>query len=244
VRPHPHIGLATVTYLFEGEILHRDSLGTVQPIRPGAVNWMVAGRGIVHSERTPEHLRSTGGPMFGIQTWVALPKKDEEAEPAFQHVGVDELPVIDADRARLRLIAGTWGSATSPVRVFSKLFYADAVFDAGGAVELPAGGERAVYVIGGLLDAGGQACEPGQMVVFRPEAKVVIRAEKSARAMLIGGEPLEGKRHIWWNFVSSSEQRIEQAKADWKAGRFPPVPGETEFIPLPEQTPPPQVRYP
>lgn len=235
VRPHPHIGLATVTYLFRGEILHRDSLGTVQPIQPGAVNWMVAGRGIVHSERTPPHLRSTGGPMFGIQTWVALPQADEETEPAFQHVAAADLPVVKAEGATLRLIAGTFGGATSPVRVFSKLFYVDGAFQPGGTVELPAGGERAVYVIEGRLDAAGQACEPGQMVVFRPEASAVLRAaENGARAMLLGGEPLDGKRHIWWNFVSSSRDRIEQAKADWKAGRFPAVTGENEFIPLPE----------
>lgn len=244
VRPHPHIGLATVTYLFEGEILHRDSLGTVQPIRPGEVNWMIAGRGIVHSERTPPELRAGGGSLFGIQSWVALPEQDEEMAPAFQHVRAGEVPVVEAAGARLRLIAGAFGGVTSPVRVFSNLFYADAEFSAGGSVQLPAGDERAVYVIRGALDGAGQACEAGQMVVFRPDAAVTLRAAADTRALILGGAPLESKRHIWWNFVSSSRERIEQAKADWKAGRFPSVPGDAEFIPLPDEESPPKVRYP
>ncbi len=243
VRPHPHIGLATVTYLFEGEILHRDSLGTVQPIRPGAVNWMVAGRGIVHSERTPPEIRGTGSPLFGIQSWVALPKADEEAAPDFMHVGAADLPIVEAGGVRARLIAGAFAGAQSPVRVFSKLFYLDAEFAPGAELRLPSGDERAVYVISGALDAMGQGCEPSQMVVFRQDADVTLRASGQTRALLIGGAPLEGRRHIWWNFVSSSEDRIAQAGADWKAGRFPRVPDEHEFIPLPERQSPP-VRYP
>ena len=244
VRPHPHIGLATVTYLFEGEIMHRDSLGTVQPIRPGAVNWMVAGRGIAHSERTPPDLRANGGTLFGIQSWVALPEADEETAPDFMHVPADKLPIVAGDGMRARLIAGSFAAARSPVRVFSRLFYLDAEFGRGGELAMPAGDERAVYVITGGLDAEGQSCEPNQMVVFRPDAAIVLRAAAPTRALILGGAPLEGRRHIWWNFVSSSEARIAQAGADWKAGRFAPVPGEDEFIPLPERQPAPKVRYP
>jgi len=244
VRPHPHIGLATVTYLFEGEILHRDSLGTVQPIRPGAVNWMVAGRGIVHSERTPPELRGTGGSLFGIQSWVALPKADEETAPDFLHVPADDLPMIAAGGVRARLIAGSFAGAQSPVRVFSRLFYLDAQFAEGSEFTLPAGDERAVYVVDGGLGAATQRCEPSQMVVFRPDAEIVLRADSPTRALIIGGAPLEGRRHIWWNFVASSEARIAQAADDWNAGRFPRVPGDDEFIPLPERQPAPKVRYP
>jgi redox-sensitive bicupin YhaK (pirin superfamily) len=245
VRPHPHIGLATVTYLFNGEILHRDSLGSVQPIRPGEVNWMTAGRGIVHSERTPAELRPKGGALFGIQTWVALPLSAEETEPDFLHVGSDALPAASDRGVRLRIIAGSFGGLRAPVRTFSEMFYVDAELDAGAAVELPAEAEsRAAYVISGAVQAGSLTCEPAQMIVFRPGAGVTLRATAASRLLLLGGAVLEGKRHIWWNFVSSSPERIEQAKADWKAGRFAGVAGETDVIPLPESSPALPVRYP
>ncbi len=245
VRPHPHIGLATVTYLFEGEILHRDSLGSVQPIRPGEVNWMTAGRGIAHSERTPAAARSAGGPMFGIQAWVALPRRHEETDPTFAHHPRASLPEMEGDGMKMRVIAGALFGRRAPVALFSDMFYADAVLAAGARVELPADfEERAIYVASGAVELAGQTFETGQLLVLRPREPVVVRAVGPARLMLFGGEPMDGPRHIWWNFVSSSKERIEQAKADWMAGRFPPVPDETEFIPLPEQDPPPPVRYP
>ena len=236
VRPHPHIGLATVTYLFDGEILHRDSLGNVQPIRPGAVNWMTAGRGIVHSERTPPELRAGGDSrLFGIQTWVALPKDCEETEPDFTHHGPGSLPVIEGEGKRLRLIAGSLYGARAPVEVFSEMFYADAALSDQARLELPAEHEeRAVYVAQGRVKTEDDFFDAGRLLVLRPGSAVVLEALGAARLMLLGGEPMDGPRHVWWNFVSSKAERIEQAKADWKAGRFPPVPGETEFIPLPE----------
>jgi redox-sensitive bicupin YhaK (pirin superfamily) len=248
VAPHPHIGLATVTYLFEGELLHRDSLGTVQPIRPGEVNWMSAGRGIAHSERTPPELRRTGAPLFGIQSWVAFPARDEETEPAFAHHGAAELPVVEGEGKRVRLICGSLYGARSPVRTFSEMFYADVTLGAGARLPVPsAHEERAAYVVEGAvgLHAEGGTFQAGQLLIFKPGAEVTLVAQASARArlMLLGGEPLDGKRHIWWNFVSSSRERIEQAKADWEAGRFAPVPGESEFIPLPGAGPA-VVRYP
>jgi redox-sensitive bicupin YhaK (pirin superfamily) len=244
VRPHPHIGLATVTYLFDGEILHRDSLGTVQPIRPDEVNWMTAGRGIVHSERTPPENRRTGSSLFGIQTWVALPKEHEETEPTFAHHGAADLPVVAGEGKRVRLIIGALYGARSPVRTFSEMFYADAVLDPGARLELPADyEERALYVTEGRIEVDGAAYDAGQLLVFRPGDSVTIAAADRSRALLLGGEPMDGPRHIWWNLVSSSQERIEQAKADWKAGRFAPVPGETEFIPLPEEKPT-DVHYP
>jgi redox-sensitive bicupin YhaK (pirin superfamily) len=245
VRPHPHIGLATVTYLFDGEILHRDSLGTVQPIRPGGVNWMTAGRGIVHSERTAAEVRRASSSLFGIQTWVALPQGDEEAAPAFAHHGADALPVLAEAGKRVRLIAGSlWGSR-SPVAARSELFYADAALDDAARLEVPAQhAERAVYVASGRIELAGEMFEAGELVVLRPGAAMTILAAAPSRLLLLGGEPMDGPRHIWWNFVSSSPERIEQAKADWRAGRFPPVPGETEFIALPETSRPAPVRYP
>jgi redox-sensitive bicupin YhaK (pirin superfamily) len=244
VRPHPHIGLATVTYLFDGEILHRDSLGTVQPIRPGAVNWMTAGRGIVHSERTPPELRARGSSLFGIQTWVALPKDREETEPGFAHHGADALPVIESEDKRVRLIAGALYGKRAPVEVFSDMFYADVALSDAAPLEIPAEHhERAVYIAEGRIEFAGDAFDAGQLLVFRPGAAIVLRALGAARMILLGGEPMDAPRHVWWNFVSSSTERIEQAKADWKAGRFPPVPGETEFVPLPQQSPAP-VDYP
>ncbi|NMO15898.1 pirin family protein [Pyxidicoccus fallax] len=247
VRPHPHIGLATVTYLFEGEILHRDSLGTVQSIRPGAVNWMVAGRGIAHSERTPPELRPTGGKLFGIQIWVAIPKEHEETAPSFAHTPAESLPVVEDGGARVRLIAGSLYGARSPVRTLSELFYADVVLAAGARVPLDAGHEeRAAYVAEGSVELGGDTYTVGQLMVLRPGVDVVLKGlgPTGARVLLFGGEPMDGPRHIWWNFVSSSRERIEQAKEDWKAHRVGQVPEETEFIPLPESEPTGVVKYP
>jgi redox-sensitive bicupin YhaK (pirin superfamily) len=242
VRPHPHIGLATVTYLFEGEILHRDSLGTVQPIRPGEVNWMTAGRGIVHSERTPLELRTNGTWLFGIQTWVGLPKGREEVEPAFAYHPKAELPVLEGEGKRVRLIVGALYGSRSPLSVFSDMFYADAALDGGARLELPADyEERAIYIAEGSADIGGEIFEAGRLLVFRPGAPVTMSAVGPARMLLLGGAPMDGPRHLWWNFVSSSKERIEQAKADWREGRFATVPGETEFIPLPEEPQPPHM---
>jgi redox-sensitive bicupin YhaK (pirin superfamily) len=237
VRPHPHINLATVTYLFEGEILHRDSLGTIQPIRPGDVNWMTAGKGIVHSERTPAELRGKKSRLFGIQTWVALPAEFEEAAPDFLHVGETELPMLQERDARVRLIVGALYGAHSPVPTRSGMFYADAALGAGARITLmPEHEERAAYVVEGSIEAEGRDCGPGEMLVFAPGGDVLMTARTPARLMLLGGEPI-GQRHIWWNFVSSRRERIEQAARDWEAGRFDPVPGDTEFIPLPDHRP-------
>lgn len=235
VRPHPHIGLATVTYLFEGEIMHRDSLGVVQPIRPGDVNWMVAGRGIVHSERTRDELRRSGTTLHGIQSWLALPQGHEEAAPDFRHHPAASLPEIERRGARLRLIAGTAFGAVSPVQTFAPMFYLDVVLDDEAVLPLPEEyEERAVYVAIGMVTLDGERYEAGNMLVLRPGSRPQITAQGPARLMLLGGAPLDGERHLWWNFVSSSKERIEQAKTDWRSGRFAMVPGETEFIPLPE----------
>ena len=240
VRPHPHIGLATVTFLIEGEILHRDSLGNELPIRPGEVNWMTAGRGIVHSERTPAHVRATGGSLFGLQTWVALPAAHEETAPAFAHYAADALPVAEDAGARLALIAGTADGLTSPVQTLSDMIYADLVLAPGARYRFGADHvERAVYVVTGSLRIEGQDGSFGaaQLVVIRPGAEVVLTSDEPSRLMLAGGEPFPEKRLIYWNFVSSRADRIEQAKDDWRAGRFDPVPGESEFIPLPADVP-------
>jgi redox-sensitive bicupin YhaK (pirin superfamily) len=236
VRPHPHIGLATVTYLFEGELLHRDSLGNVQLIRPGAVNWMTSGRGIAHSERTPPDARAGGGTLSGVQAWVALPRRDEETEPGFAHTGGEALPVLDADGARLRLVVGALHGARSPVRAFSPTLLVDARLAAGACLPIPAEHEeRAAFVVEGTVEESGAAIAAGQLAVLRPRAVALLRATTAARVLLVGGDALAEPRHIWWNFVSSSRERIEQAAADWAAGRFAPVPGETELIPLPER---------
>jgi redox-sensitive bicupin YhaK (pirin superfamily) len=235
VRPHPHIGLATITYLFEGEILHRDSLGFVQPIRPGALNWMTAGRGIVHSERSGPEERAKQSRLHGIQAWIALPADKEETEPAFEHYPDSAIPAIERDGLRLRLIAGEAFGLSSPVKTLSPLFYLEARGEPGASLTLPQDlGERAVYPIEGHLEIGGEELGPGEMAVLAEgrDQKIELRAE--ARFMALGGAPLESKRHIWWNFVSSRSERIEQAKADWREGRFASVPGEVEFIPLPE----------
>lgn len=247
VRPHPHIGLATVTYLFDGEIIHRDSLGTVQPIRPGAVNWMVAGRGIVHSERTAADKRSAGSSLSGIQTWIALPKAQEERAPSFRHHAASELPVIDGEGMTLRLIAGSLFGKQSPVATLSDMFYADVTLTANARLPIPAEhDQRAIYVIRGRIDIDGDSFDPSQLVVLRPGEAITVLALGPVQLLLLGGAALDGPRHVWWNFVSSSTERIEQAKEDWREGRLGHVPGETEFIPLPAvpavQTPP--VNYP
>ncbi len=234
VRPHPHIGLATVTYLFEGAISHRDSLGTVIDIAPGAVNWMTAGRGITHSERSPAGLRAAGHRLHGIQSWVALPIAHEEDAPAFAHHPADSLPAITIDGARRVLIAGTAFGAVSPVAVASPMFYIHVEADAGAEVYLPhEHEERAVHIVSGAIEIDGVRHEAGQMLVFEADAEAKWRALEPTRAMLLGGAKLDGERHIEWNFVHHSQERIEAAKADWRAGRFARVPGDDEYIPLP-----------
>jgi redox-sensitive bicupin YhaK (pirin superfamily) len=245
VRPHPHIGLGTVTYLLEGEILHRDSLGSVQAIRPGEVNWMTAGRGIVHSERTGPETRARGGKLFGLQSWIALPERDEEAAPAFAHHAAADMPTLSDGGVDLTLIVGASDGLRSPVKTFSDVVYADIVLAAGARYQVSAEHiERAIYVVSGSVAVAGQegAFAAGQLVVFKPGAEIVLRADAAARLMLIGGEPFAEPRHIFWNFVSSRPERIEQAKADWRAGRFDAVPAESEFIPLPDEPKP--VVYP
>jgi redox-sensitive bicupin YhaK (pirin superfamily) len=237
VRPHPHIHLATVTYLFEGEMLHRDSLGSEQIIRPGAINWMTAGRGIVHSERTPPEARESGPHLHGLQLWVALPSAHEDAEPSFSHHPSASLPQLDDGGVHLRVLAGSAYGAASPVPTFSPLFYVEATLEAGARLEVPAEHEeRAVYVIAGEVTCGAMRLAPRTMSNLRPDVAPVLEAATPARLVMIGGAPLDGPRYIWWNFVSSSQQRIEQAARDWREGRFPTVPGdETERIPLDEE---------
>ena len=236
VRPHPHIGLATVTYLFEGEILHRDSLGTVEVIRPGAVNWMTAGSGIVHSERTPAEARQRpGSRLFGVQTWVALPKHAEDAPPAFAHHEPEALPLLEEAGASVRLVVGTLYGLISPVVTFAQTFLADAALPAGARLDVPAEHEeRAIYVAQGRVAIDGAAFGQGQLLVLSPRQALTLSATAQSRLVLSGGDALDGPRHLWWNFVASAPERIERAKADWRGGRFAPVPGETEFIPLPE----------
>ena len=234
VRPHPHIGLATVTYLFEGEIMHRDSLGSVQPIRPGAINWMTAGRGIVHSERTPPALRPAGSRLHGLQLWVGLPRAQEEAPPDFTHYPAASLPEIAGDGRKIRVIVGDAFGARSPVKTLSEIFYADVELAAGAALEIPADhDERGIYIVSGALTLDGTRFDEHQLLVLRGGVAASVKAGQPSRLVVLGGAKLDGERHIWWNLVSSSEARIDQAKADWKAGRFAKVPGETEFIPLP-----------
>lgn len=239
VRPHPHIGLSTVTYLIDGEITHRDNIGVVETIRPGDVNWMTAGSGIVHSERTPPEARAEGGDLFGIQAWVALPTQDEEVAPSFAHHAAAEIPSTEADGVCLTLIAGASDGLTSPVKTHSDMVYADIILTNGGTYRIkPTFEDRAIYVLSGDLEVANQTGSFGQgeLVILKPGAEVVISAKKnhSARLMLMGGEPFPESRHIYWNFVSSSGERIEQAKQDWRDRRFPGVPGEHEFIPLPD----------
>lgn len=233
VRPHPHIGLATLTYLFEGEIMHRDSLGFEQPIRPGAVNLMTAGRGIVHSERTAPALRETGQRLHGIQTWMALPDALAETDPAFVHYPADRLPRVDQDGVRMTLVAGEAFGARSPVATASPTLYLDLDLDADGRTGLPKATERALYVAVGRVRVGACVLEAGAMAVLKPGAAVLVRAEVASRVILVGGDPV-GERTLWWNFVAADPARIERAKEDWRQGRFAGVPGDEEFIPLPD----------
>jgi len=240
VRPHPHIGLATVTYLFEGALQHRDSLGTEQVILPGDVNWMTAGRGIAHSERTPDELRAAGSPLHGIQIWVALPKAHETTEPAFEHAAIDDLPMAELEGVTVRIIAGSLLGMTSPVTTFSPMFYAAARFEAGanGQVELPADvAERAVYAVDDGITVDGVPVPQYHMAVLRPGRAAIIAGSPRARAMLLGGEKMDGDRFIWWNFVASSREAIAEAKERWARQEFGAVPRETEWIPLPEDKP-------
>jgi len=235
VRPHPHIGLATVTYLLAGSIVHCDSLGTVQTIEPGAVNWMTAGRGIVHSERSDLELRKHRQQLYGIQIWVALPTQFEEVEPAFNHYPAESLPLIDGEGKTIRVIAGSIFGKQSPVRTYSRLFYADASLQAGASLAFQnVHDERSIYLLEGAVEIAGQRFEPGRLLIFSPGDEILVRAISSVRLLLFGGAPLDGPRYLWWNFVASSRERIEQAKADWRAERFTAVPGDTEFIPLPD----------
>lgn len=235
VRPHPHIGLATVTYLYDGEIMHRDSLGSVQPIKPGELNWMTAGRGIVHSERTPAELRNTTRRMAGLQFWVGLPTAREEMAPAFAHHGVDDLPSFAAGGATIRVAVGTLLGRRSPVVTQSETLLANIDLAPGAHFTIPAEHrERAVLCTGGGIEIGGTSFAHQRLLVLEPGREVTVSARAAARCVVFGGDPLDGLRHLFWNFCHSSKERIEQAKADWKQGRFAPVPGETEFIPLPE----------
>jgi redox-sensitive bicupin YhaK (pirin superfamily) len=235
VRPHPHIGLATVTYLFAGEIMHRDSLGSVVPIRPGAVNWMSAGRGIAHSERTAPDHRNEGEPLHGLQCWVALPQAHEESAPGFVHHDAEALPVVTGEGKTARVVAGSLFGATSPVVTGWETLFAEIALDTGAKLPLDADiEERAVYLISGEVDVTGDRFAEGRLLVFRPGDRITITALAPTRLVIVGGATMDGPRHIWWNFVSSRRDRIEQAKADWKSGRFEPVPNESEFIPLPE----------
>jgi redox-sensitive bicupin YhaK (pirin superfamily) len=237
VRPHPHIGLATVTYLFDGKIMHRDSLGSAQSITPGDVNWMTAGKGIVHSERTtPEWKAEPGRKIFGIQSWVALPNAAEEVDPDFFHHRSQVLPVIEAEGKRVRIIAGSLFGERSPVRTFSEMFYADVELSAGAQVPLPADHEeRGIYIAEGTIRIAGDTFDSGRLLVFRPGDEITATALTASRLLLLGGEPMDGPRYIWWNFVSSSRERIEEAKENWAQRKFDIVPGdENDFIPLPK----------
>lgn len=237
VRPHPHIGLATVTYLFEGGIFHRDSLGYAQAIRPGDVNWMTAGSGIVHSERTEPEMRATGFRMHGVQTWVALPKAHEETAPAFEHVQASRLPSWVEGGVALRLIVGTYAGRMAPTSHFSPIFYVGVELEAGKKLVVSAEhAERAVYVADGTLTIGDRRLETGDLAVLGAGQPVeAVGGAAATKAMLLGGAAIDGPRHIWWNFVSSSKDRIEKAKADWREQRFGRVPGDPEFIPLPDR---------
>jgi redox-sensitive bicupin YhaK (pirin superfamily) len=236
VRPHPHIGLATVTYLFDGRVMHRDSEGNELEIAPGEMNLMTAGRGIAHSERTPQGVRQTGGGMYGIQSWIALPAEHEETDPSFQHFEAARLPIIDDRGMWARVIAGSAFGHTSPVGTLSDWLYAEVMLDAGASAPLdPDQEERAIYVVEGEVEIAGDTFEGPRLLIFRPGDRITVRALRRSRLMFLGGAAMEGPRYIWWNFVSSRLERIEQAKEEWKSARFKPVPGETEFIPLPER---------
>ncbi len=235
VRPHPHIGLSTVTWLLDGSMFHRDSLGSQQAITPGELNWMTAGKGIVHSERTPPADRLQERTVFGIQSWVALPKKHEETAPGFEHVATSALPFLNDHGREVRVVAGSIYGVASPVKTHSELFYAEVKLGRGAKLPLPMEHEeRAIYVLEGSIEIAGQLHGANQLLVFRTGDAITIAAQTEARFMMLGGEPMDGPRHIWWNFVSSSKERIEMAKEEWRRGRFDIVPGdEKEFIPLP-----------
>jgi redox-sensitive bicupin YhaK (pirin superfamily) len=239
VRPHPHIGLSTITYLFAGEIMHRDSLGVEQAIRPGEVNWMTAGRGITHSERF-DPIRKQGGEVHGIQAWVALPASDEERLPEFAHYDLAELPLLEDEGLRGRLIAGDSYDRSSPVQTLSPLFYAHLALKPGAKATLPSHyPERAAYIVSGKVTVDGYEYAPSRLLVFQPGAQPILTVAEPSVVMMLGGEPV-GERQIWWNFVNSRKERIEQAKADWAAGRFPLPPSDKdELIPLPEEPRPP-----
>jgi redox-sensitive bicupin YhaK (pirin superfamily) len=236
VRPHPHIGLSTVTYLFDGKIRHRDSLGTEMVIQPGDVNLMTAGRGIVHSERTPEELRGAPMSISGLQTWLALPDGKEEVAPVFENTAALLLPEIDAEGVSGRVVIGDFQGLRSPVRADTETLYADLRLAPGASVKIPADAEeRAIYTLDGDVSISGDRFPAERLLVFRPGDELVVSSERGAHFMLFGGASLGSPRHIWWNFVSSSKERIEQAKQEWKTGRFDIVPGdEEEFIPLPD----------
>lgn len=235
VRPHPHINLSTITYLFEGEIMHRDSLGTEMVIAPGAVNLMTAGRGITHSERSPDAQRPVDASLFGIQSWLALPEKDEEIAADFEHTAKEELPVFADDGALVRLVMGDAYGKSSPVKQYSKTLYLDALLEEGASMPVPTDvEERGVYVLQGRIAINGTAYEAGRMLVLRPNDPITIKALEASRFLVMGGDSFPERRYIWWNFVSTRKERIEQAKLDWREGRFGKVPGdEKEFIPLP-----------
>ncbi len=235
VRPHPHIGLATVTYLWEGSMMHRDSLGSVQEIQPGDVNWMTAGRGITHSERTPERLRGIDQPFHGLQTWVALPREHEETEPSFAHHPKATLPTIALPGIRMTVVAGHAFGQRSPVQVLSDTLYVSIDLEPGATLRIPAEHiERGLYPVSGELQLDGESLPLNTLALLDPGSEPMLHATRAARVMLFGGEPVDGPRIVWWNFVSSNRERIEQAKSDWREGRFAAVPGETEFIPLPD----------
>jgi redox-sensitive bicupin YhaK (pirin superfamily) len=235
VRPHPHIGLATITYLFEGRIMHRDNLGNAQVIEQGAVNWMTAGKGIVHSERTPPEQKRTGSPLHGLQVWVALPVESEECEPRFEHYPEEDVPVANLDGVSLRVIVGSAYGCSSPVRASSETLYVEANLEENAWLSLPADvDELAIYVVDGEVSIGECLVGEHTMAIIEPGAGAIVHAVKASKLMLLGGASLPGKRYLWWNFVSSSRKRMNKAKADWKEKRFPDVPGETEFIPLPD----------
>ncbi len=234
VRSHPHIGLATVTYLFDGEMLHRDSLGYVQTIRAGAVNWMTAGKGIVHSEKVSEEILASGQRLHGVQVWVALPVEHEETEPRFEHYSADDIPAVALDGVDARVVIGSAYGVTSPVQTESETLYVELKIDAGASVDLPRTEELGVFVVDGDISVDGQAIPVGFLAVLENDSSVTIEASNRSHVMLCGGASLAGERILWWNFVNSSRERLQQAKADWRDGRFGTVPGESDFIPLPD----------
>ena len=235
VRSHPHIGLATITYLFEGEILHRDSLGHVQSIRPGEINWMTAGKGIVHSEKASTELLASGQKLHGLQTWVALPVEHEECEPRFEHYSAGVIPLLERDGAEIRVVIGAAYGERSPVETASETLFVEVKLDAEATLDLPIAEEIAVYVVTGSISLDGQILSDGVLAVLADGAAAAIRAKSNAHVMICGGDTLAGDRIVWWNFVSSSRERLEQAKQDWREGRFDAVPEESDFIPLPEK---------